>query len=93
MVVIAATAGLVGSLFDSLLGASVQCIYWCDHCEKETERPLHSCGMRTRPLSRLGLDEQRHGQLPLLADGRTVGWQPGFADSHVGSYNAEHAYL
>jgi uncharacterized protein (TIGR00297 family) len=50
IVVIAAAAGLVGSLFDSLLGASVQQIYWCDHCEKETERQVHSCGVRTRPL-------------------------------------------
>ncbi len=50
IVAIAAAAGLVGSLFDSLLGASVQRIFWCDHCEKETERQVHSCGMRTRPL-------------------------------------------
>lgn len=50
IVVIAAAAGLVGSLFDSLLGATVQRIYWCNHCEKETERQVHSCGARTRPL-------------------------------------------
>lgn len=50
IVVIAAAAGLVGSLFDSVLGASVQRIYWCDHCEQETERHVHSCGARTRPL-------------------------------------------
>jgi uncharacterized protein (TIGR00297 family) len=50
IVVIAAAAGLVGSLFDSLLGATVQRIYWCDHCEKETERQVHSCGVHTRPL-------------------------------------------
>jgi uncharacterized protein (TIGR00297 family) len=50
IVVIAAAAGLVGSLFDSLLGATVQRIYWCNHCEKETERQVHSCGVRTRPL-------------------------------------------
>lgn len=50
IVAIAAVAGLVGSLFDSLLGASVQRIYWCDHCEKETERQVHGCGGRTRPL-------------------------------------------
>ena len=50
IVAIAAAAGLVGSLFDSLLGATVQRIYWCDHCEKETERQVHSCGARTRPL-------------------------------------------
>ncbi len=50
IVVIAATAGVIGSLFDSLLGATVQRIYWCDHCEKETERQVHVCGAQTRPL-------------------------------------------
>lgn len=41
-------AGLVGSTVDSLLGASVQAIYFCPRCQKETERhPLHSCGTST----------------------------------------------
>ena len=44
-------AGLVGSLFDSVLGASVQAIYWCDTCGKETERhPTHTCGSETRQV-------------------------------------------
>jgi len=42
--------GLIGSLFDSLLGASVQAIYWCDACQKETERRIHRCGTQTRLL-------------------------------------------
>ena len=42
--------GLAGSLFDSLLGASVQAIYWCDTCGKETERQTHRCGAQTRLL-------------------------------------------
>jgi uncharacterized protein (TIGR00297 family) len=43
--------GVIGSLFDSLLGASVQAIYYCPTCQKETERaPRHLCGTETIPL-------------------------------------------
>jgi uncharacterized protein (TIGR00297 family) len=41
-------AGLAGSTFDSFLGATVQAIYYCPQCQKETERyPLHLCGEST----------------------------------------------
>jgi uncharacterized protein (TIGR00297 family) len=40
----ATSGGLVGSASDSLLGATVQAIYWCDACQKETESRLHRCG-------------------------------------------------
>jgi len=44
-------AGLLGALFDSLLGATVQAIFYCPSCQKETERnPRHSCGAQTTQL-------------------------------------------
>jgi len=44
-------AGLLGALFDSLLGATVQAIYYCPNCQKETERnPTHSCGTGTKQI-------------------------------------------
>jgi uncharacterized protein (TIGR00297 family) len=45
---IAFMSGLLGSLFDSLLGATVQAIYYCPACDKETERQIHNCGTETR---------------------------------------------
>lgn len=43
--------GLSGSFFDSLLGATVQAIFWCPSCQKETERsPRHLCGTPTTHL-------------------------------------------
>ena len=43
-------AGLLGSLFDSFLGATVQAIYYCDFDQKETESAIHRCGRATRLL-------------------------------------------
>lgn len=45
-------AGFFGSLVDSLLGATLQGIYYCETCQKETEKhPLHTCGTQTKLIS------------------------------------------
>lgn len=44
-------SGLAASLTDSLLGATVQAIFYCPQCQKETERhPLHTCKTATQPF-------------------------------------------
>ena len=41
-------SGLAGSLFDSLIGGTVQAMYFCPKDQKETEKhPLHTCGTET----------------------------------------------
>lgn len=46
--VIITLAGWIGAFVDSLLGATLQAIYYCPACEKETERhPEHVCGTGT----------------------------------------------
>jgi uncharacterized protein (TIGR00297 family) len=57
--------GLAGSLIDSLLGATIQQIYYCDHCQKETERKIHKCGHNTRPMR--GLSWLNNDLVNLLA--------------------------
>lgn len=45
-----AIGGLAGSLFDSLLGATVQRIYYSDARQKETEKKFEKDGTPNRPL-------------------------------------------
>ena len=41
-------SGMVGALVDSILGGTVQSVYFCPVCNKETEQyPLHQCGALT----------------------------------------------
>lgn len=48
LILAASLGGVIGSLFDSFLGATVQAIYRCPLCDKETERhPVHTCGAAT----------------------------------------------
>lgn len=50
LIPIVVVAGLAGTLFDSFLGATVQGVYYCRKCGKETERRIHKCGT---PANRL----------------------------------------
>jgi uncharacterized protein (TIGR00297 family) len=50
LVPIGILGGLGGSTFDSLLGATVQGIYYCSLCQKETESKVHRCGQPARHL-------------------------------------------
>jgi uncharacterized protein (TIGR00297 family) len=51
LVVIILLGGAAGALFDSLLGASLQAIFFCHTCQKQTERhPRHTCQSQTEHL-------------------------------------------
>ncbi len=43
MIIVALLGGIVGCTIDSLLGATIQGMWWCEVCNKQTERKAH-CG-------------------------------------------------
>jgi uncharacterized membrane protein len=45
---LALAVGMLGMLFDSLLGATVQGRFFCDACGVATERRHHRCGRAAR---------------------------------------------
>lgn len=48
---IIATLGLVGSLVDSFLGATIQEMFWCEQCRKDTEQAFHvKCQQPTKKI-------------------------------------------
>jgi uncharacterized protein (TIGR00297 family) len=58
------TGGVVGSLADSLAGATVQERRWCDRCSSSTERRVHDCGTGTRVIG--GMPGARNDAVNLL---------------------------
>lgn len=47
LLVAGSTGGFIGALFDSLLGATAQAIYYCPGCRNKTEKREHTCGAST----------------------------------------------
>lgn len=43
---LAVAGGLTGSFLDSLMGATIQGIYYCAGCDRETENARHRCGQQ-----------------------------------------------
>ena len=47
-IIVGCLAGILGMFLDSLLGATVQVMYYCPRCEVHTEQhPQHRCGTQT----------------------------------------------
>jgi uncharacterized protein (TIGR00297 family) len=47
---VALIAAVIGEHVDSALGATIQAGYYCETCNKETERRIHKCGSPTRHI-------------------------------------------
>jgi len=44
ILIVCISSAFLGEHVDSLLGATVQAVYYCPKCKKETERKIHRCG-------------------------------------------------
>jgi len=66
ILLVALLAGAIGSTVDSLLGATVQAIFLCPDCNRETEQsPEHACGTTTQQVR--GLIWLRNDQVNFAA--------------------------
>lgn len=71
-VVLLAVTGFLGSLLDSLLGATVQARWRCSQCGNPTESPLH-CNAESQSLRR-GLSNTGVNMVCSIAAGMGGGW-------------------
>jgi uncharacterized protein (TIGR00297 family) len=55
LVIATTIAGFAGSIVDSILGASVQAVYFCPACGIETENRIHRCGTEAKRIRGLGV--------------------------------------
>ncbi len=75
VVLLVTIAGLAGSFIDSILGATLQAIYYCPSCDKETEKnPLHNCGTATRQIHGLSWMDNDLVNLACTLGGAIIVW-------------------
>ncbi len=71
LLVVAVSIGVAGMLLDSLLGATLQGRFRCDHCGQDTERRVHRCGRSARRTG--GLARLTNDGVNALATGAAAG--------------------